>query len=57
MLGRLLGKVVAAPLRIANIPLKVADKITGLDEDGDTFAWPLEQVAEAIEETGEEIDR
>lgn len=57
MIGKFLGKVAAAPFRVANIPAKVLDEIVTGDSKREKVAQkPLDLLAEAIEETGEEID-
>ena len=43
------GKLLALPLRILNVPLKVVDKVI-LDEEEDVMAFPLEIAAEVVEE-------
>ncbi len=54
MFGRLLGKIITAPIRIANIPLKLVDKAVHTMEggywDGDITALPLKKTAETIED-------
>ena len=49
MFGKLLGKIVAAPVRILDLPFKIASHLVG---DGDT---PGEDVAKAIEDAVEDI--
>lgn len=46
MFGRILGKIVAAPLRIANLPLAISDKLIG--GDGDPAG--IKEVAKAVED-------
>ena len=63
MFGNLLGKIITAPLKIANIPLKIADKAwnasftaAGLPKSNDAFfSAPLKGVSEVIEDTAKEI--
>jgi hypothetical protein len=56
MIGRILGKVLAAPVRLVNVPIQIASKVAdaacgikGRDiKDRDPLA--LKEVADAIEE-------
>ena len=48
MFGRLLGKVAALPIRIANLPFTVIDKVVA--DDGIDFT-PLGGLADAVEES------
>jgi len=56
MFGKLLGKIVAAPFRLVNIPVKLAEK--GMDEmcgeTGKSGKNILDDVARTVEETCEE---
>jgi uncharacterized membrane protein len=63
MIGALLGKVVALPLRVVNVPAKLLEKAgraldpddaTGLREVTDRVAKPLSGAAKAIESAIEE---
>lgn len=58
MFGKLLGSIIAAPIRIANIPMKVMDKVIEETTGGDVeyASKPLKVVADAIQESCEEMD-
>lgn len=47
MFGRLIGKVVALPVRVANLPFAVIDKLAA-DDIGD--CTPLGPIADAVED-------
>ena len=49
MIGKLLGKIVAAPVRILDLPFKIASHLIG---DGDTIG---ENIAKAVEKAVEDI--
>ena len=62
MIGKLLGKALSLPVRLANLPVKIAeraiDEVTG-DEAGGTketlgTSEPLDRLAEILEEAAEE---
>lgn len=48
-----LAKVVAAPVRAAGVPIRVVEKVIGLLHKPNVF----DDVADAIQDTGEETDR
>jgi hypothetical protein len=52
-----LARLIAAPVRIVNIPLDLAEKVMddGLPSER-TVSAPLRIIAETIEEVGDEID-
>jgi hypothetical protein len=52
MFGRILGKIISTPIRLANIPLKVVDKVTSFDtrKVSDRDPVGLDDVADAIDE-------
>lgn len=47
MIGRILGEVLAAPIRIANVPMKMVDRLKP-DDVADVSA-PLDALAELVE--------
>lgn len=50
-MGFSLGKLLALPVRIVNIPLKLVDRVIDLEDEGDDItAAPLEYVAKELEE-------
>lgn len=58
MFGSFIGKVLSAPLKIVNIPLRVADKALNyaLDEpDRPRLAAPLKETSEVIEDAAKDI--
>ena len=54
----LLGKLLAAPVRILNIPARVIEKLVDEDSERDDedniLSKPLEKLAQAIEEVDED---
>ncbi len=54
----MIGKLLAAPVRLLNVPLRAAEKIVDPDDrkDDRILSVPLEAVAEAIEEAVEPDD-
>lgn len=59
MFGEFLGKVLSAPIKIVNAPLRVADKVMNyaLNEDSDkrVMSAPLKGLSDVVEETAEDI--
>ena len=63
MVGKLLGKIVSAPIRLINLPIQVAGKLVDF-ACGETNSTPikdrdplaLEELAEATEEIGKKAD-
>ena len=58
MIGRLLSKIVAAPVEIANAPLRMIEDLVDEDtpDEDRIFSRPLDIVAKGIRKTGERID-
>jgi hypothetical protein len=62
MFGNILGKIVALPVRVANIPAKLFDRLTDAATDGDSrtsdfrTGAPLDAVADEIEQLGRRLD-
>lgn len=47
----MIGKLLALPARLLNVPFRAAEKLLGDDSKEDRFlSTPLESVAEALEE-------
>lgn len=51
MFGRLLGKVLALPIRVANLPMAVADKMIG--GDGDPLL--MRELADIVEDEAAKV--
>lgn len=49
MLGRLIGKIIAAPIRIVNLPVKVIDAITDPGDGERPISGLVEEAARAVE--------
>lgn len=54
----LLGKLLAAPVRVLNIPARVVEKIVDeyseLDDEDNILSKPLEKLAQAVEEVDDD---
>ena len=46
-----IGKIIASPIRLLNVPLRVFEKLVAADER--SISIPLETIAEAVEEAVE----
>jgi hypothetical protein len=57
MFGEILGKIISAPIRIANAPIKLMQKIDGMGEDDMLGLDELaESVQDAVEDTVDYIE-
>lgn len=60
MLGRLLGEVLSLPVKVANVPLTIADygldRASGGDGDRRILSFPGEVVSDAIEDVCDSLD-
>ena len=55
MLGRLIGELAAAPLRIANVPVKLATKaVNSLSDQPTPKRNALDEIADELSETIED---
>lgn len=51
MIFKLIGKALALPVRLANIPMRAAEKLIGdIPEEDRIISKPLDDLADAIEE-------
>lgn len=57
MIGKILGKLVGAPVRIVAAPFRVLDRMVGVDDNGYqvTPGTILRDAARAVEKSVEEI--
>lgn len=55
MIGRILGKIVALPVRVAAVPFRIIDRTVGTDAADCTPGTMLRDLGKAVERSIEEV--